>query len=330
MIKCFLVLIFSILLQISINAVANDKPGTSTKIDSEGTVFAPALELSNAAGKKILIVGMSHIGYPEFYRLVNDNINNWIAEEHTPALIFREFFTCNGKVLDNETSTNLTQASLNTLANSKIDYNPLNFINADEKQLEPVFKVFKMKKKDCMMDVDGKTMRPPYYVRRNKKWCDLAKVHSGACQWLSFNVPDSDHVKNVEGDLNLDSWPAGMQFVGAVLFQDYSTSTDVDFASEIVRNVFWSPEYVVLDYRNHLLAKKTIDSLATSTSRIILPWGAEHVPGLVKIFKASGFRQTGLRDIPYLKRSQTGKWDLVDSIYDDKDYPISDHYSFED
>jgi hypothetical protein len=261
-------------------------------------------------------------------RAANAYIESWIAKNQRQTVVLREFPTCDGVVLE-ALGSNINQKSIDSLKRSNINFDPISFFMKTSEQIQPVIQALGARYSACTLDVDGRTKRPNYYSSRNRKLCDQAKSEGIACQWLSFNVPESNNVKNVEGDIKVDAWNAGMQISMSLLFQDYGKLI-VDWDDDTNQALFKSSQYLILNYRDYLLVNKVRALLDSGHSAIVLLWGASHVKGIAAMLKEMGFRQSRLDDIKYTERSQAEKSNLILGNYTSADFPLSNHYDFQD
>lgn len=302
-----------------------DGQGTSLK-KANGRVYAPSVEMIGPNGEKVLLVGMSHVGFKTYYQRVNAAIKEFAQEDQgTRTVILREFFTATSAVYDNTEGT-VSQELVDQLPET--DFETEAFRARTEDEVKPWLEAFGMQKTQPMLDVDGQTMRPAYYVERNRASCAEAARFGAACQWIEFAVPDSSNIENAEGDLRIDQWPAGMQFLASTLFRGEKWKLR---ANNPVRRAAVDAAFrLVTDFRNTQLMSIVKTRLASGDKRLVLPWGAVHVQGLHKLLIEAGFRTAAVRDIMVMDTDDFGKWPDLDESYDNYMYKLSDHYRFQD
>ncbi len=285
------------------------------KKNSDGVVNAPEVEFFNPISKKkILFIGMNHLGPKHFYQTVADRIESWVNSETTSATLLKEFFTCSTSVYD----TALREISKNSdgvqdLLNANLDYSALKLMSYIDSQISPLIGAFKLKKTACVKDVDQLNLRPQYLVARNVSKCDEAHSNQSACQWSDLVFKQNPRLSQNNGDLKIDQYPAGMQFMAMNAYRGLQISGEDSFNDDIS----WSVSYLVLDYRNWALVNKVSEALKTN-DRVILPWGAMHVYGVKKYILELGFEQKSVRDIPFILPSDLGKWTEIDQSYQDQ------------
>lgn len=317
--------IISVAVFFSLSALAKSPTATPLKKDAKGNIYVPAVEMSHPSGFKVLLLGMVHQGFPEYYKRTLDVAEKWIARGTTRVTILREFFTCQTSAYANPANPDPTRQQLEAVAAANIDFEPTNFIQSDETKLQSLINALKISKVPCQLDVDGKTMRPAYYVKRNQDGCRDARKHGGSCQWADFDIANSEKVLNVEGDLNMDKESAGMQLVGASLFNSFRLYKHEKVASSFSL----APYYVILDYRNWHTVNIAHERMSIGDQRLILPWGAAHTIGFVELFQQMGFKITEVQDVLFYRPSDKGRWPQIDQQASHPEVAAGDRYDFE-
>jgi hypothetical protein len=258
-------------------------------------IYTPVVEFTKD-NQRVLFIGMVHGGPRNFYTAVKKTMDDWISSSKGKTLILPEFFTCNTKALDTPNTATLSyddaQDMLSALQHG-IDYP-----NLLKKEANP---------SDCVLDIDGKTMRPAYLVERNKAACLDEHAHGLACQFGDLQLSTGKNIEVMPGDIAIDKEPRALQIVGAISYRGFNEGGESERAKSVVDQL-WNQafdEYMTTK-RNEQLFKKTIDALKTR-DQVILPWGADHINGLRQMFAKEGFVETRLSDIMYASAEDLAK-----------------------
>lgn len=226
--------------------------------------------------KRVLLVGMEHYASKKFFTSVDHEMKTWIAEGKTETTILTELFTCSGPSTGIKPAAGLTGPQLLALSQSfngglpeakKLTRNQTAFI-------------------PCVLDVDGKTYRPEYIVRRNREACEATSRSGDACHW-AMDYPKGAGIEIQSGDLQLDRLAPAAQVLASLGYSNVSMKDGE--TGENTRGGIHN--WFSMDYRNFILVNETKRALQKS-HRAILPWGSGHVTGVAKLLIAEGFNQS--------------------------------------
>jgi hypothetical protein len=257
-------------------------------------VYIPTMEYAKA-DKRILLVGMSHIGPKEYFARARQTIDRYIRT-NSNVTILTEFLTCQASTRDVVPGAKLPLDKLRRLESSEDD---VSFLGD-----AIVFK-------ECALDYDGRTLRPPYLVDRNRLICDAFHKNGLGCQWEDFTLPDNGRNITVQaGDIVIDQEPASTQVIASLAYRSFRwTDPKVEEHAEYVNGVLT----LMLRDRNRRLVQKVLAVLAVS-DQVILPWGFVHLDEVGTLLESHGFRNNAVGDVYFAGPENVGKWKYFDKI----------------
>lgn len=301
-----------IILCLSFFFVVESSQGSDTeRMDKNGNLYTATIELSNPSkNQKVLLVGMIHIGPKDFYSAIASKIENWMQTYPKKTMLAYEFFACGTSVLD--ANRRATKEDVEKFIHSEINFTPSEFITLKQPSLENILKPIAAAKALCVLDVDGKTKRPPYLVERNKAWCETANQNQSSCQWQDLKFQDNPLLTINSGDIDIATAPAGLQLIGLQMYRTLGFMSSSDPAVSKFYNVV---NYVMLPYRNLVITNNIFKALNSGYEQVVVPWGDAHLLGIRKILMDAGFVQTKIDDVLYMTREDSGKWSELDDIY---------------
>jgi hypothetical protein len=258
-------------------------------------IYIPTLEYAKA-NKRILLVGMSHIGPKAYFPRARQTIDQYIRADSN-STILTEFLTCHASTRDVVPGTKLPLDKLRRLESSGDD---VSFLGD-----AIVFK-------ECALDFDGRTLRPSYLVDRNRLICDAFHKNGLGCQWEDFILPDSGRNIAVQaGDMIIDQEPASTQVIASLAYRSFGwvgpnlEAGQAEFLNSVLT--------LMLRNRNGRLVQKALAVLAVS-DQVILPWGFVHLDGMGTLLESHGFRKTAVGDVYFAGPEDVGKWKYFDKI----------------
>lgn len=265
------------------------------RTDSLGNIYVPSVEFTHTeTGKKVLFVGFSHIDTPLFYSRASNYINSWVNKKSEKSIVLEEFFTCSSEVYDSDKKTFL-DSEVDDFISLGIDFSPQSFVLERPRDLSKLLDLFSLKKRECVLDIDNKTMRPEYLVDRNRDGCNEAHEMGIGCQWSDFRIKDSKNLTIENGDLQIDQEDDEIQFVGFFMYRNLNYT---EYMKKPIYKVYNSVRYVVLDYRNEVLVNKSLSALfERNFDNVILPWGVRHIYGVKDLLLGKGFTLTSIEDV---------------------------------
>jgi hypothetical protein len=165
--------------------------------------------------------------------------------------------------------------------------------------------------KECALDYDGRTLRPPYLVDRNRLICDAFHKNGLGCQWEDFTLPDNGRNITVQaGDIVIDQEPASTQVIASLAYRSFRwTDPKVEEYVGYVNSVLT----LMLRDRNRRLVQKVLSVLAVS-DQVILPWGFVHLDEVGTLLESHGFRNNAVGDVYFAGPENVGKWKYFDKI----------------
>jgi hypothetical protein len=247
------------------------------------------------ANKRILLVGMSHVGPKEYFARARRTIDRYIRTDSN-LTILTEFLTCQASTRDVVPGTKVPLDKLRRLESSGDD---VSFLGD-----AIVFK-------ECALDFDGRTLRPPYLVDRNRLICEAFHKNGLGCQWEDFTLPDNGRNIAVQaGDIIIDQEPASTQVIASLAYRNFRwTDPNLEEHAEYLNSYL----NFMLRNRNRRLVQKVLAVLAVS-DQVILPWGFVHLDEVGKLLESHGFQKTAVGDVYFAGPEDVGKWKYFDKI----------------
>ena len=245
----------------------------STLCKSNNNLYIANTEYVSKDGKKkLLFVGMRHIGPQKYYLDQQDTIKNWIQKDK--AIILTEFFTCSG--------------DSSMIAPAQISNEFLTFIKTSpfDKTQQQIDKFTAGKKASCKPDSNG-IKRPSYLVEKKERECERQKKTAFPCQDENFKLPFGPNITVKTGDFEMDKAPASIQMFGSLyygnekLFPDLNPTQKKDLQSLL--NEF------ILARRDRQLFEKIIKEFE-HTNKVVVPWGLNHQKELNEMLLSKEFK----------------------------------------
>lgn len=265
---------FSFLAALAISSKATSAENPVKKVNGEA--FVRVVELTDALGHQVLIVGTIHFAPQSYYDRAAHLMTKFAG--NSPTKILKEFSTCETEVYD-QTTPNISVEDLIDVANFTGAIEPKDFVRRTETSLQPLINKLRLKKSACVLDVDHKTKRPLYLVERNRDWCETSPSLFKSCQWLGLQYPSGPNIKEVEADTVMDQAGAALQIVGVHMYRSWSEMSKV--SNSDYSKIGATTGYVILQHRNLKLAEHVLRAFSDDTKKVIVPWGAAHTAGLV-------------------------------------------------
>ncbi len=290
-----------------------------------GVVYTPVVKfIHEVSNKEVVFVGLNHSGPTHYFNSLDKLLSRWIDTSNNYFL--REFFTCDKDGQTLTTNRNqINQSDSNYLSAHLINYyHPYLFFQEEDSHLTPLLKTYQFYKKNCVRDIDGRTLRPFEIVERNRNSCAQAESKSLSCQWKTIEKRLSAAANSKEGDVILNRSSDAVQIAAVNMYRGLPTAGNLDLWVQLLVPT----NHVLYNFREKTLIENVVSSFDKNIDRIILPWGVGHVQAIKELLYLEGFYQFEVEEVPYASMEDYGLDTGIDSMLTiDFEY-IGENYNF--